>query len=50
MGYLLLNYDVKWPNHDFLEGGYIPSGKPFGLSGSRPDENTKVMFRRRIRV
>ena len=49
MGHILLNYDIKWPNHGFLEGGYAPPDETHGLS-SRPNENATVMFRRRIRV
>ena len=49
MGHILLNYDVKWPNRDFLEGGYAPPDEIYDLS-SRPNENATVMFRRRIRV
>ncbi len=49
MGYVLMNYDVKWSNRDFMEGGYIPPLKLYGIVAS-PDENTTIMFRRRIRV
>ncbi len=49
MGYFLMNYDVKWPNRDFMEGGYIPPLKFYGLSANQ-DENTTIMIRRRIRV
>jgi len=46
MGYLLLNFDVKWSNRDYLEGGYFPPNKAFGIIVS-PSENETVMFRRR---
>ena len=49
MGYLLMNYDVKWPNRDFMEGGYIPPLKFYGVAASL-DENAKIMIRRRIRA
>ena len=49
MGHLLLNYDVKWPNRDFLEGGYAPPNEVIGIT-TRPDENATIMFRKRIRV
>ena len=49
MGYFIVNYDVKWPNRDFMEGGYVPPLKFNGVAGS-PDENTTIMIRRRIRV
>ena len=49
MGYLLLNYDIKWPNYDLLEGGYAPPDEIHGVS-SRPNEDASIMFRRRIRV
>jgi len=48
MGYLLMNYDVKWPHRDFMEGGYIPPLNFYGIVAA-PDENTTVMIRRRIR-
>jgi len=49
LGYTLLNYDIKWPNRDFLEGGYAPPKSVLGLS-IRPNENATIMFRRRIKV
>ena len=49
MGHILLNYDVKWPNRDFLEGGYAPPDEIHGVS-CRPNENATAMFRRRLRV
>jgi cytochrome P450 len=47
MGYILLNYDIKWSNREFLEGGYIPPNKPFGTF-TRLDEDATIMLRRRI--
>ena len=47
MGYILLNYDIKWSNHDFLEGGYAPPNEVLGVT-TRPDENAIIMFRRRV--
>ena len=47
MGYILLNYDIKWSNRDFLEGGYAPPNEVLGPT-ARPDENAIIMFRRRI--
>ena len=47
MGYILLNYDIKWSNRDFLEGGYAPPNVVLGAITS-PDENSIIMFRRRI--
>jgi len=49
MAHVLINYDVKWPHHDFMEGGYIPPLKFYGISAN-PDENATIMIRRRIRV
>jgi hypothetical protein len=49
MGYMLLNYDIKWSNRNFLEGGYAPPNEDLGVT-TRPDENAIIMFRRRIRV
>jgi len=49
MGHLLLNYDVKWSNRDFLEAGYTPPNKALGIM-SMPDESATIMFRRRISV
>ena len=49
MGNILLNYDIKWSNRGFLEGGYTPPSKAFGIF-TRTDENTTIMFRRRIQV
>ena len=49
LGYILLNYDIKWSNRDFLEGGYAPPNEVFGVNNS-PDENAIIMFRRRIRL
>ena len=49
MGYILLNYDIKWPNRDFLEAGDAPAKKTLGVSATAPD-NVAVMFRRRISV
>lgn len=46
MGYLLLNYDIKWSNRDFMEGGPIPPINSLGVFAS-PDENATIMFRRR---
>ena len=46
MGHVLLNYDIKWPNRDFMEGGYSPPTEHFGYLG-RPSENETIMFRRR---
>jgi len=46
MGYILLNYDIKWSNRDFMEGGYAPPNEVFGTS-TRPNENAIIMFRRR---
>lgn len=48
MGHILLNYDIKWSNRDFLEGGYAPPNKNLGIF-SHPDQNATVMFRRRTR-
>ena len=48
MGHILLNYDIKWSNREFLEGGYSPPNKAFGISVS-PNENATIMFRRRVR-
>ena len=47
MGHILLNYDIKWSNRDFLEGGYAPPNEVLGVS-TRPDENAIIMFRRRV--
>jgi hypothetical protein len=47
MGFVLLNYDVKWPHRNFLEGGYAPPDKVYGIS-NRPDPNATIMVRRRI--
>ena len=47
MGYILLNYDIKWSNRDFLEGGYAPPNVVLGAITS-PDENANIMFRRRL--
>jgi hypothetical protein len=49
MAHILLNYDIKWSNRDFLEGGYTP---PSDIRGTfvLPDENATIMVRRRIRV
>jgi len=49
MGHILLNYDIKWPNRKFLEGGYAPPDETFGVD-SRPNEDAAIMVRRRIRV
>ena len=49
MGYLLLNYDVKWSNRTYLEGDYSPPNKVFGIYVS-PSENEPIMLRRRIQV
>jgi len=49
MGHILLNYDIKWPNRDFLEGGYYPPNEPFGIF-TGPNENATIMFRRRTQV
>ena len=49
MGYILLHYDIKWSNRDFLEGGYFPPSEPNGIF-TRPNEDAMIMFRRRIRV
>ena len=49
MGHILLNYDIKWSNRDFMEGGYYPPSKPFGVFKA-PNEDTTIMFRRRIQV
>jgi hypothetical protein len=46
MGYVLLNYDIKWPSRDFLEGGYSPPPEPVGIF-VRPSEDGNIMFRRR---
>jgi len=46
MGHVLLNYDIKWSNRDFMEGGYAPPNQVFGLS-TLPNENATIMFRRR---
>ena len=46
MGHILLNYDIKWSNRDFLEGGYAPPNEVLGIGG-RPGENATIMFRRR---
>lgn len=46
MGHILLNYDIKWSNRDFMEGGYAPPNEHFGVS-TRPNENANIMFRRR---
>ena len=47
MGYILLNYDIKWANRDFLEAGYAPPNEVIGVA-TCPDENAVIMFRRRI--
>lgn len=47
MGYVLLNYDIKWSNRDFLEGGYAPPNEVLGVF-TGPAENVVIMFRRRI--
>ena len=49
MGYILLNYDIKWPNRDFLEAGYNPANRALGVTTAPPD-NVTIMFRRRISV
>ena len=49
MGYVLINYDIKWSNRKFMEGGYTPPVGHFGIFAS-PDENATIMFRRRTRV
>ena len=49
MGYLLMNYDFKWPNRDSMERGYVPPLKFYGISAI-PDENATMMIRRRIQV
>ncbi len=49
MGHILLNYDIKWSNRDFLEGGYFPPSEPLGVF-TGPNEDATIMFRRRIRV
>jgi hypothetical protein len=49
MGHLLLNYDIKWSDRDFLEGGSIPPNEVLGIFTS-PDENATVMVRRKVRV
>ena len=49
MGHILLNYDIKWSNRDFLEGGYAPPINTFRFS-TLPDENATIMVRRRIRL
>jgi hypothetical protein len=46
MGYVLLNYDIKWQGRDSLEGGYYPPPEHFGIL-ARPSENGNIMFRRR---
>ena len=47
MGHIVLNYDIKWPNRDFLEASYKPPNKSFGIF-VRPNENVTIMFRRRV--
>ena len=47
MGYILLHYDIKWSNRDFLEGGYTPPNEVLGTTTS-PNEDAIVMFRRKI--
>jgi hypothetical protein len=47
MGFVLLNYDVKWPHHDLLEGGYAPPNVVKGISFI-PDTKATIMIRRRI--
>jgi cytochrome P450 len=49
MAHILLNYDIKWSNCDFLEGGYTPPSDIRGIF-VLPDENATIMVRRRIRV
>ena len=49
LGHNLLNYDIKWSNRDFLEGGYFPPSEPLGVF-TGPNEDAIIMFRRRIRV
>jgi len=49
MGYIVMNYDIKWSSRDFMEGGYIPPNKSLGINAI-PDENATVMFRRRVQV
>jgi hypothetical protein len=49
MGHILLNYDIKWSNRDFLEGGYTPPNKVLGVF-TRPDEDATIMIRRRIQL
>ena len=48
MGYVLLNYDIKCSNREFMEGGYSPPDKVFGISVT-PNENESIMIRRRVR-
>ena len=49
MGHVLMNYDIKWSNRKFMEGGYVPPVKRFGIFASA-DEATTIMFRKRIPV
>jgi hypothetical protein len=49
MGHILLSYDIKWSNRDFMEGGYCPPNRLFSIF-TRPDENATIMVRRRVRV
>ena len=49
MGHILLDYDIKWSNRDFLEGGYTPANTALGIL-TRPNENTTIKFRRRIQI
>jgi len=49
MGYIILNYDVKWSNRDFLEGGYFPPNEYLGVFTS-PNEDATIMFRRRTPI
>jgi hypothetical protein len=49
MGHILLNYDVKWPGREFLEGGYSPPNEAFGIF-IRPNDDATIMFRKRVKV
>jgi len=49
MAHVLMTYDIKWSNRDFMEGGYHPPNEYFGVY-LRPNEEASIMFRRRVKV
>ena len=49
MAHVLRNYDIKWSNREFMEGGYYPPNETFGLF-VRPNEEASIMFRRKMKV